>query len=81
MNEVSQKTYAAFQAGAGFSMDESYLTLSSFCIGILLLCAVYVVVCIVKGIGNDSIKLGEIPSLLIRTVLLILVLGLFLFFN
>lgn len=77
MNEVSQKTHDAFQAGAGFSMGESYTALTVMCLGLVILIALYVVYCIAKGLGDDAIKMKDAPMLILRAVILIIIVGLF----
>lgn len=81
MSEISKKTQDAYVAGANFSMDESFNLFGAICIGAMILLTTYIILCILKGIGDDSIKIIDVPSLIIRSVLIILVLSCFFFFQ
>lgn len=81
MNDITQKTQDAYLAGASFSMDSSFNLFGAICIGGVMLLTAYIILCILKGMGDDSIKLREAPALIIRAMVIILVLSCFIFFQ
>lgn len=81
MNDITQKTQDAYLAGASFSTDTSFNLFGAICIGGVLLLVAYLILCILKGLGDESIKLVDVPSLIIRAVLIVLVLSCFLFYQ
>ncbi|OCG64105.1 hypothetical protein A9G48_04050 [Gilliamella sp. wkB18] len=81
MSNIAQKTHDAYLAGATFSMDDSFNLFGAICIGAVILLVAYIILCVLKGLGDDSIRMVDAPSIIIRAVLIVLVLSSFFYFQ
>lgn len=81
MNDIKEKTYQAFKDGATFTMDQSFNFFGAICIGIALFLVAIIILCLLKGLGDESIKPDDLPSIIIRAVIFVLILGSFIYFQ
>lgn len=82
MNNLTQKSLNAYEAGSNASMSETYNVFVVILIGLLFMLIAYVVVCILDGLGDrGGISFNDIPSYVIRTIILILAVIAFFLYN
>ncbi|MCO6550690.1 MAG: DUF3262 family protein [Gilliamella sp.] len=81
MNDISEKTYKAFKDGATFTMDDSFNFFGAICFAVGLFLIAIIILCLLKGIGDESIKVDDLPSIIIRAVVFLLILGSFIYFR
>ncbi|MCT6866494.1 MAG: TIGR03758 family integrating conjugative element protein [Gilliamella apicola] len=70
-------TENAFLLGADYSSETSFNFFTVILIGSLFLLAAYIYACVLNGLAEEKIKFSDAPSLLIRTVLIILIMMVF----
>lgn len=81
MNDISKKTLKAFEDGATFTMDQSFNFFGAICIGLALFIVAIIIFCLLKGLENEDQKIDELPSVIIRAVVFVLILGSFIYFQ
>ncbi|OCG35206.1 MULTISPECIES: DUF3262 family protein [unclassified Gilliamella] len=81
MNDIKEKTYNAFKDGATFTMDDSFNFFGAICFAVGLFLIAIIVLCLLKGLGDESVKIDDLPSIIIRAVVLVLILMSFIYFQ
>jgi len=81
MTDITQKTQDAFLAGSNITMDESFNFFAAVCIAGVILVLAYIVLCVLKGVGDESVKMGDAPGIIIRGILIVLILSSFFYFQ
>lgn len=81
MNDIKEKTYNAFKDGATFTMDDSFNFFGAICFAVGLFLIAIIILCLLKGVGDESVKIDDLPSIIIRAVVAVLILMSFIYFQ
>lgn len=81
MNDISEKTYQAFKDGATFTMDDSFNFFGAICFAVGLFLIAVIILCLLKGLGDENVKIDDLPSIIIRAAVLVLILMSFIYFQ
>ncbi|OCG57903.1 DUF3262 family protein [Gilliamella sp. Nev3-1] len=81
MNDIKEKTYKAFKDAATFTMDDSFNFFGAVCFAVGLFLIAIIILCLLKGLGDESVKIDDFPPIIIRAVVLVLILMSFIYFQ
>lgn len=81
MSDLSQKAQTAYEVGSTATLDTTFNAILVIFIGLVFLLLGYIIVCLLKGIGDKSVKISNVPTYLIRGIILVLSLLTFFLYN